>query len=471
MKHISVAIPAYEMHGKGPAFLAESFERLLTQKFTDFDVVVSDNSETSVIKDVCDQYTEKLTITYVKNDDPFHGMSSNVNNALKHATGKIIKILFLDDFLLDENSLQLVANNFDLSHDTWLATGCLHTKDGADLFNPHAPKYNDKIHLGKNTIGSPSVLAIKNEKVQLFDTHLKWLMDCEYYKRLHEIFGAPKLVAAPAVVIRTGDHQVTRTEVTKNLIRFEREYVEEKHSLPKNFQPIKLPSVTLVAVSGIDPERAAKALELSMIGMEYGDVMLISHEPPARLDPRIRFVQCKDTELASRDPKNTDDYSRFMAYELANYITTDHALIVHHNARILRPHKWNPEFLNYDYIGAPWPKHMHYTKSGTEVRVGNGGFSLRSKRLLSMLNDLKLPFTDAGTGYFHEDGIICVYYREELEKAGITFAPVELAAQFSHELDVPESVKEPFGFHDYPASSRGRRITKLVRKFRRLLCS
>lgn len=463
---ISVCIPAYEMHGKGPGFLRESLDRLASQTFQNFDVVVSDNSTTNVIKEVCDEYASRLAIRYFKNHDPLHGMSSNVNNAVQNATGKIIKILFLDDFLFNERSLAIVADTFDLERDWWLVTGCTHTEDGRTFFNNHIPRYNDRIHLGKNTIGSPSVLAFKNQDPLLFDEHLRWLMDCDWYKRMHDAHGEPKIVRDVGVVIRTGGHQVTST-VTRELIAREKAYVEQKERANMTEQTVRLPNVSLVAVSGIDPLRAAEALELSLLGMEYKEAVLVSHEPPIELGSKITFKKCKDEELASRDPKNTDDYSRFMAYDLARYVDGDFALVVHHNAHVLYPHKWDPDFLNYDYIGAPWPKKSHFTKDGIAVRVGNGGFSLRSRRLLNILNELHLPFTDNGTGYFHEDGIICVYYRKELEAAGIRFAPPEVAARFSHELDVPESVAEPFGFHDYKTSSRGKRIRKFFKRLRR----
>ena len=470
MAHLSVCIPTYEMHGKGAEFLAQSFNMLTQQTFQDFDVVISDNAQDNSIRAVCDEYAPKLTIHYFKNQDPAHGMSSNVNNAIQNATGRIIKILFLDDLLASTTALQTITDNFDTTTDTWMAVGCSHTRDGKSAARPHTPTYNDRIHLGKNTIGSPSVIVLKNETPLLFDTKLKWLMDCDYYKRCHDTFGEPKLLNDILVMIRVGDHQVTNQEVTRELVATERAYLEQKERAKKVSTPISLPTVTLVAVTGIDPTRAAEALELSMLGMEYADVVLISHHKPVKLNPKIRFVQCKETELVSQDPKNTDDYSKFMAYNLADYITTDFALIVHHRAHVLYPHRWDPIFLQYDYIGAPWPQRRHYTNEGVEVRVGNGGFSLRSKKMLGILRELHLPFTDDGTGFFHEDGILCVYYREQLEAAGIRFAPVEIAAQFAHELDCPESVTEPFGYHDYPDSSRFHRLKKVLKKIQKNLC-
>lgn len=444
---LSVCIPVYDMHGRGHLFLKHSLDILITQTFKDFDVVISDYSETNLIKDLCHEYKGKLDIKYYKNTDPTGGMSANTNNAIKKATGKLIKILFQDDFLYDTKSLEIIVNNFDLEKDNWLVTACEHSKDGVTFFRPFYPRYNPEIYLGKNTISSPSVLAIKNDQPLLFDPKLKWLMDCDYYKRCYDKFGEPKIVNKIAAVNRIGDHQISRTEADEQVRKNEYRYVIEKFS-EKNSEKLPLKNVTLVAVSGINPTGAVRALEISMDGINFYDAVLISHKKPNNLNIKITFKKCRPTELVSQDPKNTNDYSKFMAYNLCDYIDSEFALIVHNNAFVLRPSQWDDIFLNYDYIGAPWPKDIHYTNDGINIRVGNGGFSLRSKKLLKALNELNLPFTDNGTGYYHEDGIICVYYRKQLEKYGIKFAPVEVASRFAREKDCEDSQSDPFGFHN-----------------------
>jgi glycosyltransferase involved in cell wall biosynthesis len=439
--HISLCLPTYEMHGVGALFLRESFDILAKQTFKDFDVVISDNSVTDIIKVVCDEYKDKLDIKYFKHAGKKE-MSPNVNNAIRCATGKILKILCQDDYLYHERALEDIAQNFDLSKDSWLVTACIHTKNTRSYFRPFYPKYNKKIHMGKNTISSPSVLSIKNENVQFFDENLKWFMDCDYYKRMHDKYGDPKIVHEINVVNRVGKHQTTHNDAVESLRKREFEYIVKKY----NEKTTK--NITLVAVSGIDPESAVRPLEISMRDMEYFDVVLISHRKPDNLNPQITFKQCKPDELQNKDPKNRDDYSRFMAYRLTNYIESDYALVVHHDAHVIRPERWDYEFLDYDYIGAPWPANVHFTPEGENVRVGNGGFSLRSKKLLDALNKLNLPLTDMGTGYYNEDGIMCVYYRKKLEENGIRFAPVPIAAKFSCEKMLEDSDPEPFGFHD-----------------------
>ncbi len=454
--YLSICIPTYEMSGLGPKYLEQSLNIIVGQSFQDFEVVISDYSENLGIKNVCDKYKLTLNISYHKNTNTqlneSQRMSGNTNNAIKFAKGKIIKILFLDDFLYSRKSIEEIVNSFDLVNDDWLVTAAEHSNDGTTYIRPFYPRYNKKIHLGKNTISSPSVLTIKNSNPLLFDLNLTWLMDCDYYKRCYDKFGPPKILNKINVVNRIGKHQVSNA-LDGNRKKIELNYVKGKHE--NNGKKIKLSQVTLVSITSFDTKSAIQALKKSMVGIDFYNVVLISHIKPKNLDIRITFKKCKTTQLRIKDPKNTNDYSKFIAYDLADYIESDFALVVHKNAHVLRPQKWSDEFLKYDYIGAPWSANLHFTKAGKNVRVGNGGFSLRSKKLLKSPSALNLKFTDDNTGYFHEDGLICVYHREKLEKAGIKYAPVPLAARFSGETLCKDSDLEPFGYHDNPIFKPG----------------
>jgi hypothetical protein len=51
-------------------------------------------------------------------------------------------------------------------------------------------------------------------------------------------------------------------------------------------------------------------------------------------------------------------------------------------------------------------------------------------------------------GFYHEDGFFCCHHRKTYESAGCKFAPIEVAAEFSHETMVAENYGNiPFGFH------------------------
>ena len=94
------------------------------------------------------------------------------------------------------------------------------------------------------------------------------------------------------------------------------------------------------------------------------------------------------------------------------------------------------EFLGCDYLGAPWPD----GQGG--YSVGNGGFSLRSRRLLEALQDDRFSVrTEA------EDVTICGIHRARLESDfGIRFGDVDLARRFSFEMRAIAGVTT-FGFH------------------------
>lgn len=213
MNLLSICIPTYEMKGYGHIFLEKSFDILTNQTFKDFNVIISDHSKDNLIEDLCIKYKDKLNINYYRNTEKLGSSSANINNAIRKADGKLIKILFQDDFLFHEKSLEEIVQNFDIEKDNWLITACARSKDGINFFGSFYPKYNHLIHLGKNTISSPSVLTINNENPLLFDEKLLWLMDVDYYKRCYNKYGNPRIVNEINVVNRVGTHQVSNSLV------------------------------------------------------------------------------------------------------------------------------------------------------------------------------------------------------------------------------------------------------------------
>ncbi len=262
MKLVSICIPTYEMNGLGEKFLRQSFDIFARQTFKDFDIVISDHSKTDVIKDLCDEYQDTFDIHYYRNTERVGSSSANLNNAIKHATGKLIKILFQDDFLYTNTSLEETVRAFDLEKDTWLVTACEHTIDGTTFIRPFYPTYNHRIHRGKNTISSPSVMTIKNDHPLLFDENLLWLMDVDYYKRCYEKFGKPKILNVITVVNRIGDHQVSNEQIPESLNPKETKLQYFKRMFTyKKTTPLLLGNVTLVTVSSIKMKEAVQALE------------------------------------------------------------------------------------------------------------------------------------------------------------------------------------------------------------------
>jgi len=134
-------------------------------------------------------------------------------------------------------------------------------------------------------------------------------------------------------------------------------------------------------------------------------------------------------QLASREA-----YSRFVLKSLLHHVTTEHVLLIQWDGYVVNPQAFDPAFLECDYIGAKW----FWFNDG--MRVGNGGFSLRSRRLLEALQDPRIDVVEA------EDITIGRAFRPLLVREyGIRYADDALADKFAFEAAYP--VGMPFGFH------------------------
>ena len=148
------------------------------------------------------------------------------------------------------------------------------------------------------------------------------------------------------------------------------------------------------------------------------------------------------------------DYSRLIIEDLHKYFETSHCLIVQADSFVVNSDLWKDEFLEFDYIAAPWSDKIQVNPNLVlnmkENLVGNGGFSLRSRKLVETTakinyNSLKFPIKS-------EDVIICHYLYKEMIEKGIRFAPPKLAAQFAMEHEKTNNfygydVNSVFGFH------------------------
>ena len=215
----------------------------------------------------------------------------------------------------------------------------------------------------------------------------------------------------------------------------------------------QLPQVTLVAVSGVKIKQTLYALWRSQLGIKFQKVILITDSEVNFNNRRIEIKVVDNYKFNS-----IDKYSEFMVYQLHEYIETDFALIVQADGYVLHPKKWTDSFLQYDYIGAPWRvRHDAYIDPfGNHQRVGNGGFSLRSRKLLRTPLVSAIDWNINESNFYNhmgifsqaEDGIICIHNRHIYEQEGNIFAPLNIALKFSCEQKIDEYDGDlTFGFH------------------------
>jgi hypothetical protein len=173
---------------------------------------------------------------------------------------------------------------------------------------------------------------------------------------------------------------------------------------PRPGPGVPVPDTTLCCVDCRNHELAIAMLRRSMAQCRFERVVFFTDR---RFDlPGIEVAVIPDVASIA-------DYSRFMVKALGDRIESRFALVVQYDGYILNGRCWQAAFHDYDYVGAPWI-------DGGAQAVGNGGFSLRSRRLLQALRDPRI------VELVPEDVAICRTYRRLLEEDyGIRFAPPE----------------------------------------------
>jgi hypothetical protein len=234
--------------------------------------------------------------------------------------------------------------------------------------------------------------------------------------------------------------------------------------------------ITLVSVTGLmDAHSAALALDLSLRQLPGAQALLLCPEAPANLSPEIRYRKIA--------PMNRQEYSWFMMFALWKFIETEYALVIQDDGWVLDASNWRDEFFDYDFVGAPAQLGRVDTPEGTRwlkdfawrldrdqpnciVRpVLNGGFSLRSRRMLRALCEhpelsVVIPSPSVSESEpirmewpedsLLEDVQLTGVLRPALEIKGFRFAPLDIAKMFAFELPVflpPEGLSRTFGCH------------------------
>ena len=210
---------------------------------------------------------------------------------------------------------------------------------------------------------------------------------------------------------------------------------------------LALPNVTLLAATSIEIDMTQLALRISFRNIKFGAVKLLSSSLPSKKYSDIEYISIPTIN-------NIADYNRIIIEDLHKYFNTSHCLIVQSDSFVVNYKRWTDEFLKFDYIGAPWTNKVQVNPklilNMEKNLVGNGGFSLRSRKLVEATK--KINYNTLNFPLNNEDVIICHYLYNEMIDNDICFAPPSLAAQFSMELEsvnnyYGQDVNSVFGFH------------------------
>lgn len=190
-----------------------------------------------------------------------------------------------------------------------------------------------------------------------------------------------------------------------------------------NIKP-EIPNLTVICVAGNKYGESISSLYKAQSQIKAARFLLLTNIDLSLPDIEIINVGGLDT---------WDKYNLFLIKELYRYFDTDYCLIVQWDGLVLNGDLWSEDFLKFDYLGASW----------LDGSCGNGGFSIRSRRLMEIVaNDDFIEITTP------EDDCLCKIYKRYLQaKYNITYAPKEICDRFSFELNPP--LQRTFGKHAF----------------------
>jgi len=203
-----------------------------------------------------------------------------------------------------------------------------------------------------------------------------------------------------------------------------------------------LKNIDAIVIDSKNYFEALRAINVSKKQIEFGNIFFFTDVDKDFFDgfdiDKINFIKIQKIN-------NLNDYNNF-CLRIANYSDNDFAMIIHHDGFVMNTDIWSNNFLDYDYIGAPWPLNLQM-QWGVPNRVGNGGFSLRSKKLLNLINRFESTYG------MHEDMFISNGIKDIALSEGIKYCDPTTAMKFSfelscHDLDATEfNPNKHFGFH------------------------
>lgn len=187
---LSICIPAY----KRTDYLKRLLDSILIQTYTDFEVIVTDDSPGKEVEELCRFYESQLSLLWFKNERTLD-TPENWNESIRRASGQWIKLMHDDDWFGSAGSLQQFADAIR-SHPekTFFFSAYANIYEGTERreekrlnrFWKKALLQDANVLIADNVVGPPSVILHKNDKQIWYDHNMKYVVDIDFYIRYLE---------------------------------------------------------------------------------------------------------------------------------------------------------------------------------------------------------------------------------------------------------------------------------------------
>jgi len=215
-----------------------------------------------------------------------------------------------------------------------------------------------------------------------------------------------------------------------------------------------LQNITLISIADSEYlDKTVKAIKYCIKKIKFHDVKIVTNN----VESNLLFQDMEKIEIPHK--LCAEKYSEFCIKNLNDHINSDFCLIIQWDGFIINEEMWSDTFFDYDYIGAPWG-----FPEDCKNRVGNGGFSLRSKKFLKVSSTIEYDpynyevYTELqkiDKPIAPEDWFLCFHSYEKMVSNKIKFADINTAYSFSvehpsvHRFYDRQNIKtyNSFGFH------------------------
>jgi glycosyltransferase involved in cell wall biosynthesis len=227
---VSICVPIFIRDTKILSFFAHLLHSIESQSYKDFEVVIAGDSESLAFlnsQGVLEKsfLGEKAKVFLSTN----LGISLNTNFVISHAKGNLIKIMYQDDFFADDSSLEEIVFALRKTRRRWLVSASGHWDEESSKFGQiMIPKLSKELFIARNTISSPSVVALKRKYYEPFSSDLELMLDCEWYVRMTHMHGRPKTLNKVSVINRL--HKEQAQHRLRKKVSYEIKIMENMHN-------------------------------------------------------------------------------------------------------------------------------------------------------------------------------------------------------------------------------------------------
>ncbi|MGA2261311.1 MAG: glycosyltransferase family A protein [Acidobacteriota bacterium] len=219
---VTVCIPSHN-HAK---FIPEAIESILSQNFTNFELLIIDDHSDDDTRDLVGHYANRDKRIHFKINPINIGMVPNWNLCLAEAKGEFIKPVFSDDLLSSQDALQMMVAQLDADPNISLLGSARNLIDSNSRIiqvlaplegigvQPGETVINRCLYEQKNLIGEPTAVLFRRMDAQRgFLPYYKQIVDLEMWFHLLEK-GKYAFINQPLCSFRI--HPAQQTEKNAN---------------------------------------------------------------------------------------------------------------------------------------------------------------------------------------------------------------------------------------------------------------